>query len=467
MTDPKTKTKEQRLAGLGDLSGHSALAKGWLSVMDDEYRFVPELARERAGIGGWRRWTETGWVDGNDRAQITMSTVAETCWVDKRGKADPERAGSFATTSGALKFAAATVPLPLSHWDANDLLLGLADGTLLDLASGEIRNARHSDFVTRKVDAVIRRSKSGVTEGYAGSPVQAFIQEKLPDPALRQWVQRWCGYCLSGITREQIMVWIVGDTSTGKSTLRAMLQAVLGDHHFGLANDLLRYEGISRGTEKGYALEQCHGRRLITVTEWGEDWKLDESFFTSITGCDTVYGRRVRGVPVNFLPRFKLMVFANYTPAGRITPQVLRRLVPVPMEESHDDAVSVDRMDELTAPESRGHFLEWCLDGWRSYRQHGLRPLPPVCIEIRRQLTAQSIVRGDDRELERRYAKSFTRVDDSHRLPVTQVHAIMLDGLGASTKEGRRITRWMAQQHPVVRVHGTRLYTGIRFISDT
>ena len=118
----------------GPVQGHNALSRLWGELVEDDYRHVPEVDQ-------WRRWTETGWADGDDQAFLSMSKVAESAWRDRKGKPDPVTAGSAATANGGLRFAAARRRKPLEEWDADPNLLGIGGGNVLDLREGECRPA--------------------------------------------------------------------------------------------------------------------------------------------------------------------------------------------------------------------------------------------------------------------------------------------------------------------------------------
>ena len=440
------------------VQGHNALSRLWSEAVQDEYRYVPELQQ-------WRIWRKDGWENGDADAFLSMSQVAECAWRDKKGRPDPVTAGSVPTANGGLHFAGKRHAKPLDEWDANPWVLGVGQGRVLDLKGDPgvpWRPVAMLDYVTKTSHVDF--------EDYRDSPVERFLTEKLPDDEVREWMGRWCGYCLSGSTKEQLAVWVRGDTATGKSTLRAMLGDLLGDYHYGLANDIFKADAIARGAEKGYALERCPGVRLVSFTEWGQKWQLDESFFTAITGGDTVYGRRVRGVPMNFVPSFKLMAFANYWPGQPISPQVMRRLVPIPMDVSHEHDPDVDAMGDLTCPRSLGAFASWCFQGYRRYLADGLRPLPAASQAIVRELLKGSEGIEDDAGMRALFEQHFAfadKVDRAHaRVPCSEVHAKMLNGGHASSLAGRQVVRWCRAHFTQVKVRGQRGYEGVWRHSD-
>ena len=446
------------------LSGHNALSRAWLELVGDELLHVPELQRDKAL--GWRRWNGKGWECGDDRAYLGISKVAERAWRDKKGRPDAVAAGARSTALGGLSFAAARRRKPLAEWDANPRMLGILDGMAIELPEtkspsemGGLRSVEREDYVTKvaNVRIALGGGKGGRhSMGYSGGPVHQFLLEKLPDSQVRQWVQRWCGYCLSGLVHEQIMVWVWGDTSTGKSTLKAMLEHTLGSYHFSIPNRLLVLDRHGQGSQQGYSMARAPGKRLLTVSEWPEKGVLDEDFFTSITGCDLITARQVRGAPFDLRPQFKLMVFANHLPHGRLAPQVLRRIAVVPMDESHENEPDVHRLGRLTTPESLGEFAEWCFDGWLQYVAHGLRPYPEPMAAIGRRLARTG---GEPQPgLANRYRGWRRENPNLDAVKCVTLNEWMLNTKSASSREGRAITRWLRAQFPVKTVNGYPQY---------
>ena len=439
----------------GFVRNRNELSQLWIDVAGEDYWFVPETEKVD---GGWRWWHEGRWQEGANQCFLGHSTVAIAKWRDGKGREVPVVAGSDATAKGGMKFSAARRTRRLAEWDASPYLLAINGGQVLDLDRDTIRPMERGDLITRHADVTVTM-RGNHSEGYAGTPTQDFLYEKVPSPGLREWLGRWCGYCLSGLVREQLAVFLLGDTSTGKTTLRLMLAGLLGGYHFGVRQDIFAKEGVERSNEKGYALARAPGMRLLTVPEWSEGAALDEALFTEVTGGDIITPRAVRGVPFDVRPQFKVMLVGNHLPSGRLSPQVLRRLVVVPMDESHEHEPDVFRAESLTSPIALGHFLEWCLDGWRRYRVHGLRPLPEESQAIGRKL-AKAAEQGARKDLEARMKTLMVnRKEDS--MEAKMVNEYMLAGVPASSREGRAITRWLRARYGMKTVKGYPHYTGL------
>ena len=443
----KVDTREWKL----HVRNHAELGELWVDVVGTDWRHVPELRL-------WRRWEERGiprWGEANDRAVKSISVLSRDHWRTKNGKEDPATAGSWTTTNNGLRFAAAHLGRSLDQWDADPMLLGLDGGEALDLETGEVRAVEREDYLTRHLPV-------GWPKDGDGQDAIVWIEDKLPSPDVHDWLQKFCGYCLSGQTGEQRMAWLVGDTATGKSTFLGMMAALLGSLHLSLPNDLFHLELFSRGSEKGYALAEGFGRRLVTFSEWPANWKLDEAFFCLITGGDRVAVRQVRQKPFSYRPQFKLLAGANHLPTGGLSPQVLRRLVPVPFDVSHEDTQDAGAIARLTRPAALSRLLAWCLDGWRRYREEGLDDLPVESQRLLRPLRVADEAPGEREEIERRLARVFVE-EPYAKVSTKEVHAAVLgDAVSPQSKEGQRIVRGLKCLYDLKKVKGAWFYQGLR-----
>ena len=445
--------KKAGLRAVSTVQGHNALSRVWVKEVGDDFQHITET-------DDWR-WWDGWWAPGEHRAMLTISTLAEAAWRNHKGRPDPVTGGSVSTARGGLKFSAMRRARPLAEWDANPRVLGLGS-MVLDLDAGEWREAEREDYITRC------GGKAALGQQVVGEDlnlVRGFLETKLPDPEVRDWVQRWCGYCLSGDTSEQKVAWCWGDTRTGKSTLLAMMGCLLGDYAFTLPSDILKAEAFTRGAEKGYALARAPGRRLAMVSEWQKDWGLDEAFLTNITGGDVLAAREVRGKPFSFRPAFKVMVVANHMPAGTVSAPVLARLVPIPMDESHEHDPDPTLLQRLLDPGPMAAFAQWCLEGWQAYRRQGLSDLPDASQRMLASIASRAAdAPGADDDIQRRFDSIFRR-DDAAVLPMAEVHAKMLpDGVHISSRAGRNTTRWLASQFRTKKVRGARFYVGLDWL---
>jgi putative DNA primase/helicase len=154
------------------------------------------------------------------------------------------------------------VILPVSMIDTDPLMLGVENG-VIDLRTGGFRPAEREDFVTKRCSVAFDPS--------AECPNwEAFLQQIFPDDRMIvAYVQRACGYTLTGLTDEEVMFILWGIGANGKSTLRETMFALMGDYAMAADASLL----IAHKNQQGGAtpdMARTYGKRLVAVNETQE-----------------------------------------------------------------------------------------------------------------------------------------------------------------------------------------------------
>ncbi len=189
---------------------------------------------------------------------------------------------------------------------------------------------------------------------------------------LIDYVQRICGYCLTGSTREQDFYFLYGTGANGKSTLIKTLMALLGtDYATQASSETLwarRYEAI------GEEIAVLQGARLVIAMEADQGKKLAEGLVKQLTGGDRIRARRLYANSFEFMPTFKILLAANHKPRISGTDNgIWRRIKMIPfMVSIPEDKQDVD-LGEKLLKELPG-ILNWTLKGCRDWQQQGLRP---------------------------------------------------------------------------------------------
>ena len=272
---------------------------------------------------------------------------------------------SAGTIESSMTLARAHISCRAEELDANPMLLGLPSG-VLELDTGRHRPHRHDDLIT-KVGGV----------GYCATATaptwERFVDEIMGgDPELIDFLQRVCGYCLSGHRGEHLLLVLWGGGANGKSTFLGALQHVLGDYAGSAAPGLLIAKG---GNEHPTGLADLQGRRLVVVSETGEAGRLNEEQVKALTGGDTITARRMRQDFFQFQPTHQLVLQTNHRP--RVTGNdegIWRRLKLVPFTVT----VPPERRDPMLPDKLRAEaagILAWAVEGWRKYQRDGL-PTP-------------------------------------------------------------------------------------------
>lgn len=265
------------------------------------------------------------------------------------------------------------VRVPLAAVDSDPMLAGLNNAqAVIDLATGKVRLAGPSDFVTK----CLRVSKIGETIK-ATRWLQFLVQVFGDDKELIDWLHRWCGYLLTGSTQEQIMLFCYGHGANGKSIFAETLRHVLGDYGRSVPVESLCDSKRNAGGATP-DLADLIGCRLAMSSETEDGQALAESLVKSLVAGDTISARPLYGRPVQFVPAFKLLMLGNHRPVIRGTDNgIWRRIRLLPFSRTFEpderDPALLDKL-KTEAP----HILAWMVEGCLQWQRRGLADVPTV-----------------------------------------------------------------------------------------
>jgi P4 family phage/plasmid primase-like protien len=254
--------------------------------------------------------------------------------------------------------------IALARLDAHPTWLNTPSGTL-DLDTGTIHPHRFSDYFTKVSGALY--------DPVARCPQwEAFLAEVLPDPEVRAFLQRSVGYALTDLMDEQCMWFLYGKGRNGKTTLINTVRAVLGDYAASTKASTLMVK--AHGDDKRNDIAVLRGARFVSATEAEDGQQMAESLIKEITGQDPLTARLMYAEFFTFQPTFKIFLAANHKPVVRGTDLAIwRRIHLVPFPQT----IALDRVDahlkQRLATEAPG-ILNWAIEGYRSYRETGLKP---------------------------------------------------------------------------------------------
>jgi putative DNA primase/helicase len=198
------------------------------------------------------------------------------------GKGD-KNFGKASAAAGAERFARAARAFAVTAeiWDKDPFLLGTPHGTV-EIQTGTLRDARQEDYITK--------STLVAPAGDANCPIWLkFLDEATKgDAELILFLQRWCGYCLTGDVREHALLFIFGDGGDGKGTFLNTMSRIFGDYTTVAAMETF---AASPHDLHPTDLAMLRGARLVYVseTEEGRDWA--ENRIKSLTGGDPITAR--------------------------------------------------------------------------------------------------------------------------------------------------------------------------------
>lgn len=253
--------------------------------------------------------------------------------------------------------------------DADPLLLTITNGTLELRADSKLRLRSHdrSDMITRLAPVAF--------DPEADCPqFRKFLDRVLPDRAIQAFIQRWCGYCLTGDIGEQIMVVFHGQGANGKSTLLALLTELLGDYAMSAGIESFMHNDRKRGGDASPDMARLPGARLVIASEPEVGARLSESIVKTLTGGERVAARHLHKPLFEFRPTFKLVFACNVKPSIRGQDEgIWRRVLMVPFTQTIPEQERVPHLHRKLFEAEGPGILNWALDGFRLWSESGLQ----------------------------------------------------------------------------------------------
>jgi putative DNA primase/helicase len=253
-----------------------------------------------------------------------------------------------------------------SMLDNDPMLLNVGNGTI-DLRKGILCPHSYENLITKKVD--IHFDESAECPAFL-----AFLRKIMDyDEELVSYVQRWMGYCLTGRTTEQVLLFLYGTGRNGKSTLVNIMKKLLGD--FSATAD----GGIVLNSNNGdlnslASLAALRGTRLAALNEINDGDRLNEAAVKNITGQDEISCRFLHREFFSYRPTFKLVLFGNYKPNIRGRDYgVWRRIHLLNFKVTITDQECDPDLEKKLNSELPG-ILSWAVKGCLDWQQHGLNP---------------------------------------------------------------------------------------------
>ncbi len=249
--------------------------------------------------------------------------------------------------------------------DADPWAFNCANGTI-DLRTGVLRPHARADNIT-KVAPVPFDARAECPRW------TAFLSDIMGgNTELVAFLQRAVGYSLTGSVEEQVLFFLHGSGSNGKSTfLRALLE-LFGDYGLQTAPDLL----LAKNTDAHpTAIADLFGRRIAVCQEIENGRMFAEATVKQLTGGDIVRARHMREDFWSFNPTHKLFLAANHKPTVRGTDHAIwRRIRLVPFTVTiAEDKKDPQLLEKLLA--ERAGILRWAVDGCLAWqRMKGLHP---------------------------------------------------------------------------------------------
>jgi putative DNA primase/helicase len=358
-------------------------------------KHAPDL-RFAADRGIWVRWNGKCWAANDAGGALRLTSEACRGIYSEAGAAADEKTrtllGDWARRSegrrvleNSLALARFDRRVEVSKFselfDRREMHINASNGTI-DLNSGTLAAHRREDFLTKILDVAY--------DPAAHCPrFEKFLADTFADPEIIDYVQKFCGLCLTGRTSEQSWWLFHGVTASGKSTLISILRGILGPYAYALPEN---YFLVSNGSGD-FATANLAGIRFATCVETNEGRMLDVAKLKVLTGEDTISAALKYQNFFNFRPQMKLVLATNHPPRIPTSDAAIwRRVKVLPFRTTVPDAKRIANLASLLVEEEGPGILRWAVEGCQQWLTDGLKETAGIKSAVSDYRRAEDVV---------------------------------------------------------------------------
>ncbi len=333
---------------------------------------------------GWFTWDTTRWVQQKKQQAFHWARL-----ICREAAAKAKGSKSYAVlkkanTASAVEHLARTDPmlsLVPEDFDKDIYKIGTPCGTV-DLLTGELLKSKREDFITKTTSVAPAR------KGHPHPKWDKFMQEVTQgDQDVIEYIQKICGYVLTGDISEQILIFIWGGGGNGKSVFLNVLKEIMADYKKTADMNILM---ASKGERHPTDLASLKGARLVTAseTEAGRSWAMSK--IKNMTGGEEISARFMRQDFFEYTPQFKLVVIGNHAPQIKnVDDAVKRRFRVIPFRFKPKE-VNTNLQNELK--EEYPAIFRWMIDGCLKWKNEGLNTPKAVSETTREYINSQDVI---------------------------------------------------------------------------
>ncbi len=320
----------------------------------------------------WHKWIPMGdggiWELQKTKSHtIAIQNFATSEQFRSRSLTDAQRSRicSMKTVNAVVPLVQPRPPIAalVDQWDADPWILGLPDGTVVDLKTGVIRPAQREDMISRRALVAPERGPHPHWNMVLGRASNG-------DDAMLEYLRLWAGCCATGDTSPEAFTYLYGKGGAGKSKYILPLQDILHDYARQIPIELFL---AAQRENKSEQLAQLPGVRLAIASEPDEGTRWAEGQLKQATGRNRISCRDVYAHRIEYVPQFKLMFEGNHKPHLRGVGEEIRRRFKL-VEFKGGSIPEEDRILDMPARLKHEYpaILQWIIDGAVDFAREGL-----------------------------------------------------------------------------------------------
>jgi putative DNA primase/helicase len=370
------------------------LEADWMSATPNEQRAIDAASQARDAMAAIER--AKGSVDARKDQQWQMlSRVVEAgdaAQAALKGRQIARRkysvsSGNAGKIRGMLDQASPYCTVKIDALDADPLAFNVLNGTLRFVCD-EIPDPDASDHSGKMVkqwriemtehrpgDHITKVAPVEYDKGARCPHFEAAVTRFLPIEPVRDFVQRFHGYALTGMVGEQCFVFSYGTGANWKSTFVEIIARIMGPYCATINFESLTGDQQRSGSGPSPDLARLPGARLVRASEPERGVQFKEALVKSLTGGEPMLVRSLNKEFFEFRPTFKLVLSGNHKPEiGGVDHGIWRRVkfVPWPVTIADHERRPMDEVMGEIWPERSG-ILNWLIAGALDYLNAGLR----------------------------------------------------------------------------------------------
>jgi P4 family phage/plasmid primase-like protien len=301
----------------------------------------------------WMRWNGTCWQEEDTLAAFDEARKLCRDASDARGRT----VAAVVTLARSDRRIAATA----TQWDTDPMRLQTTR-TMVDLRNGFEYPPDRSHYITKRTSTYL--APVGTAHPLWSDFLDVVTEA---DENLIGFLQRFSGYCLTGLTREHVLAFIYGLGRNGKGVFVNTLAAVMGDYAITAPMEMFLLSKFDRHPTE---IARLKGARLVVAQETQKGRRWDETKLKILTSSDPLSGHFMRQDYFDFDPTHKLVITGNHKPGLSSVNEAIRRRLLLTLFKVMIPNPDPDFAAKLV-PEHPA-ILRWMVDGCLEWQRDGL-----------------------------------------------------------------------------------------------
>lgn len=356
---------------------YRGMAKVYADVYHDQFRFCP--AEKRWYWFNGRVWHPDNKLRHKNAVVHLLDVASQQAreqddeplrkWVQRMCRNAPPNLLAFADSSPEIVVAP-------EEFNKHRNLVSVRNG-VVDLDDGVSFQPHHDPrhLLTREIS--VDYDKDATAPQF-----ERFLQELVPDDAMRDYLQRAVGHTMLGQAGERALFLLHGPSGTGKSQFVRLMELLFGD--FAQTATPQAFNASNKNSSITNDLNDLKSARFVSLSELDENDSLNESLVKRMTGGDTAVSRALYQENRAWRVEFTLWMATNHLPRlnsddnaiwARVKPIAFTQVV-----RAHGEVIR-NLADKIFAEEASG-ILNWALEGVRQYQERGLEDVDSITAAV-------------------------------------------------------------------------------------